>query len=137
MWEAHNWQRTERVVIGVYTFIGVAAGLAVIVTALLWPDEGLEHVLRPSAAWLLYLSMPAMVLLMTALYAPAAFANRRITRGARVAWLTGFAAAGIVAMPLYWWFHVMNAPYGPMDDGVPEADPRFWLRPPAGGARAA
>jgi hypothetical protein len=137
MWEAHNWPRATRVALGVYVLVGVVVGLAVGGSFLLWPDEGLAHVIRPEAAALITLTMPVMIVLMIALHAPAAFANPRIGPGARAAWLAGFALAGIVAVPAYWWLHVLRAPYGPVDAAAPETDAAFWLRPrsgPAGGS---
>lgn len=129
MWDARSWSASTRRWVGFYTLIGVAVGLAALAATIADPQRGLAGAIRPETAWLVYFTMPIMILVMIVLYTPAALSNPRLTGATRGLWIAGFVLAGIVAIPLYWYLHVMNAPYAPPDPRSPEADPPFWLRP--------
>ncbi len=115
MWEAHNWKKSDRLWLGIFTLLPVMVGLAILLRALMQPDRGFLG--AGSAPCVLCLALPFMVFMLMVVYLPALVNNQRISKGMRYLWFIGFLVAGFVLLPMYWLLHVWRAPYQPDNDG--------------------
>ena len=118
MWEAHNWTRSDRRWIGLFTLLPVLVGVAAVIRVLLDPAGLLGGGEGPCV---LCLAHPLMVFMLLLLYAPAVFNNPRLSPPLRRLWLVGFVVAGIVTLPVYWYRHIWSAPYQPDDSNFADA----------------
>lgn len=115
MWEAHNWKKSDRLWLGLFTLLPVLVGLAIPLGAIMRPDAGLFG--AGPGPCVLCLALPFMVFMLLMVYVPTLINNPRISKGTRYAWFIGFLIAGFVTLPLYWFLHVWPVPYQPDDDG--------------------
>ncbi|WP_053236457.1 hypothetical protein [Sandaracinus amylolyticus] len=106
-----RWSRRARMTLGVITLGSVAifviTALAEVLVMILAPNVARE---RPGQTLHFVLLFAAIADYMLSLfYIWFAAQNPRIDH--RVAWIAGFILAPWVAQPMYWYAHVLNAPY--------------------------
>ena len=114
MWEAHNWTKRARLLLGALTAVPVVVGIAAAMRTLARPTVGLTT--GGEGFCVLCVAHIFMVFMLLLAYIPASYNNQRLSRSVRRLWMAGFILAGIVTMPAYWYRHIWNAPYHP-DEG--------------------
>ncbi|UJR87135.1 hypothetical protein [Sandaracinus amylolyticus] len=106
-----RWSRRARLTLGVLTLgsVGLFALTALAVTLLmvLSPDITRERTYAPLHFVLIFAAIADYML--TLFYIWFASQNPRITH--RAAWIVGMIVAPWVTQPMYWYAHVLNAPY--------------------------
>lgn len=106
-----RWGRNARVALGVLTLISTAVftlgALAVIVSILVAPDVARTRPDTPLHFVLLFAAIADYLLTLFYIW----FASQNPRLASRALWIAGMVLVPWLVQPMYWYAHVLNAPY--------------------------